>query len=152
MKRGLIRLTVLATSCVGALSVNAVNLAECTTIADDVARLACFDALSHSAESQPVTEAPDTQLVDTAIEAAEASDGNDSRFATQLKRAEANDGNRWSISPHKRNYILPVTYNSNINEEAWTNIFSRCPDGRHGSEVPDQLQGSAVAGHTGRGY
>jgi phospholipase A1 len=122
MKRSSIQATVLATACMGALSVNAGSFAECTTVANDVARLACFDALSLPAQSQPVTETPNTPLVDTAIEA-ESSDGNDSRFATQLKRAEANDGNRWSISPHKRNYILPVTYNSNINEEPWTNIF-----------------------------
>jgi hypothetical protein len=104
MKQGLIRLTVLASACAGALSVNAASLAECTTIADDVARLACFDTLSLPTESPPVMETPDTLLVDTAVQAetSETSEGNDSRLATRLKQEESNDGNRWSITPHKR--------------------------------------------------
>jgi phospholipase A1 len=122
MKRSSIQVSVFAMACIEAISVNATSLAECTTIADDVARLACFDALSLPTQSQPVTETSDTLLVEAAVEA-ETSDGNDSRFATRLKQEESNDGNQWSITPHKRNYILPVTYNSNINEEPWTNIF-----------------------------
>ncbi len=124
MKRSSIRASVLATACMGAFSVNAASLAECTTIADDVARLACFDALTLPPESQPVTETPDTLLVDTAIKA-ETNEGSDSLYATRLKQEEKNEGRRWIITPHRRNYILPVTYK--INKKSSTSIF---PNGK----------------------
>jgi phospholipase A1 len=106
----------------GALNVNAASLVECKTIAEDVARLACFDALSLPAESQPVMETPNTLLVGTAA-GAETGEDNDLLLATRFEQEEANDGRKWIITPHRRNYILPVTYNSKINEEPFTNIF-----------------------------
>ncbi|MFT5709669.1 MAG: phospholipase A1 [Halioglobus sp.] len=118
-------MTVLATACIGSVCVNAASLSECTIIADDVARLACFDALSAPAQSQPVTQTPDTLLVDTPIEA-QPRKGSDSLYATRLKEEEKNEGRQWIITPHRRNYMLPITYNSDINEEPFTNIF---PDG-----------------------
>jgi len=122
VKRRTIQIIVLGTACMGSISVNAASLTECTAIADNMARLACYDALSTPTDSPAAMETTDSLLIDTVLEA-EAGGVDDHRFATRLKIEEADADRQWIITPHRRNYILPVTYNNNINEEAWTDIF-----------------------------
>ena len=60
--------------------------------------------------------------------AADPTTGNDAESSNSLvneriERERAAQNNRSVLLAHKRNYLLPLTYNSNINEEAWTDIY-----------------------------
>ena len=97
----------------------AATLLECAAIADGVERLACYDDLARETGANPGAAG---ELTDSAVvaESQEVEVGlRADRLAVEESLAESN----WVITPHRRNYLLPVTYNSNINEEAWTNIF-----------------------------
>lgn len=124
MKRGLRYSIILVTVCMGSISSHAANLTECKTIADNMARLSCYDALPAMADSPGATETPDMLLVGAAVEA-ETREVDNTLFATRtrLEIEKAHAERRWIITPHRRNYLLPVTYNSNIHEEVWTDIF-----------------------------
>jgi phospholipase A1 len=126
MKRGLLYSIMLVSACMGSISSHAANLAECKTIADNMARLSCYDALPATADSPAAMETPDTLLVGTAVEAG-AGEADTTLSATPMRKRialeKAHAGRQWIITPHRRNYILPVTYNSNIHEEVWTDIF-----------------------------
>ena len=123
MKNGPLQAIALLTTCMAATSVNAANLAECAKITDNTARLACYDALSTPTDLPAPLEIQDTVLMGTAVDG-ETAGGDDTMYATRLKLEGSNaDDRQWIITPHKRNYILPVTYNSNINDEPWTDIF-----------------------------
>ena len=91
---------------------SAMDLASCTGIDDNALRLACYDKLAAEKGSQRLHSEP----VDAVAE-------HDGLLEARLKREEAMGTSNDLILPHKRNYILPVTYNSNINEEVWTDIF-----------------------------
>lgn len=89
---------------------SAMDLASCAVIDDSASRLDCYDELAGETGPQP--------------EPAGAVAEHGGLLEARLKREEAMGGFSNLILPHKRNYILPVTYNSNKNEEAWTNIYS----------------------------
>ena len=92
---------------------SAPTLAACAALDDDQARLGCYDALAG--------RLPGT------LESAEAVDGkpgSDSEteadyIPPRLYQEEAHATNRFVIIPYERNYLLPITYNSHINEQAW---------------------------------
>lgn len=116
---------------------SAMTLADCTGIADDQARLACYDsvalsvttaATSASPQARKAPAAPDheapSELSLTSAPAAEAGSPDDVPFIpTRLRQEKAHASNRFVIIPHHRNYLLPLTYNSNINETAWDQSF-----------------------------
>jgi phospholipase A1 len=96
------------------------ELARCAQVDEDVARLACFDRLS--GKQAPV---PDTRVDEPT--------GREPAFATQADvfgddtlaergspvSPDSSEGRgRWlGIRPYRRNYILPVTYSTGLNDE-----------------------------------
>ncbi len=90
----------------------ATTLAECAVIVEDMQRLACYDTVAGQA---PLPAA------DKQDESAPPAEGE--LFSSRLDTEEKLADNPWIVTPHRRNYLLPVTYNSTINEEAWTDIF-----------------------------
>jgi phospholipase A1 len=96
---------------------HAATLAECSSINDDGQRLACYDAMVEKAAAPALIELTEEPLPVAPIAA------DESLLVARLEREEARMDSPWVVTPHKRNYLLPVTYNSNINEEPWTDIF-----------------------------
>ena len=111
------RLLLLAFAGIYSLHTHAATLAQCAVITDNTQRLACYDALAAEG-AQPVAV---EELQQEPLPAVPAAD--DELLAARIARGERVAENPWIVTPHKRNYLLPVTYNSNINEEAWTDIF-----------------------------
>lgn len=95
----------------------AATLAQCTTISDNTQRLACYDAMAAE------TAAPAAQELTQEPVAAEVEKNDEGLLTARYEREERSMDNPWSVTPHRRNYLLPVTYNSTPNEEAWTDIF-----------------------------
>ncbi|MEE4218720.1 MAG: phospholipase A, partial [Xanthomonadales bacterium] len=87
------------------------ELGECAAIDDDSARLVCYDKLAG--------RGPAAAPAIAGAGAAVGSDGDATFVPPRLYQEKANATNRFVIIPHERNYLLPITYNSNINEEAW---------------------------------
>lgn len=90
----------------------AASLADCATITADTQRLACYDKLARNAAQFSVEPV-----------AAEEREEHTGPLTARLEKEEELVDQIWAIIPHKRNYLLPVTYNSTPNEEAWTDIF-----------------------------
>jgi phospholipase A1 len=102
-----------AALCLASRAAAGVDLGQCPGIADDAARLACYDALAEAARTSV------TELLEDPAETSE----EEALFASRLEIEEATADNQWIITPHQRNYLLLATYNSTPNEEAWTDIF-----------------------------
>lgn len=118
MKR-LVIFTAALISCAAAAA-NGTNLADCTVLADDNARLACYDTLAGRGTTRAVP-AEDASLHEPTVVTLESTTENEQPefVSRRLATEEANANNRFIIIPYHRNYLLPVTYNNNINEEAW---------------------------------
>ena len=99
---------------------SAATLLDCASITDGLERLACYDELAEAAGAVP-GEAPSLIVEETV--AAEQSEVEQGLMADRLAIEEGAMSSAWAIIPHQRNYLLPVTFNSNINEEAWTDIY-----------------------------
>jgi len=91
-------------------------LANCAAVAQDSARLACYDAIAGRTKVAP--PAAVAQPTEPAVGTAPGT-GEGGFISPRLDQEQANVNNRFVIIPHHRNYLLPITFNSNINEEAW---------------------------------
>jgi len=93
------------------------TLADCALLRDDGLRLGCYDAL---AQAQVDTSEP---LAENALEqellAAEGPGRKTLLAGERLRQEEATANNPFILTPHRRNYLLPLTYNSDINDEPW---------------------------------
>ncbi len=98
----------------------AATLAECAAVVDAGERLACYDGIARDAGYQP--GGPD-EVVGSLLTPGPDPVVDEGLLADRLEAEEALADAAWVITPHKRNYLLPLTYNSNINEAAWTDIF-----------------------------
>ncbi|WP_279245156.1 phospholipase A [Candidatus Litorirhabdus singularis] len=98
------------------------HYAACKNVFDDNARLACYDAVE--VEELQIEEALMEETVPAALDTAAttATPPTQSAMAKRLAKEEAMLNNPFVIIPHDRNYILPVTYNSSINETPWRSI------------------------------
>ncbi len=117
----------------------AADLAQCAGIENNSYRLACYDALANpqapdgeeqptavnATESSHIEQAADSGLVERAVSPIppEPDLEEDGLHEAPMQAEEPNAENQWIITPHRRNYLLPVTYNAKINEETWTDIF-----------------------------
>ncbi len=97
----------------------AATLLECAAIEDGVSRLACYDDLARQAGAAP---GADSELAETTVPSREQK-VEVGLIADRLAAEEILADSAWVITPHHRNYLLPVTYNSDINEAAWTDIY-----------------------------
>jgi phospholipase A1 len=105
---------------VAAVRANAATMADCAAVVDAGERLACYDALARESGYRPGgAEEPEGSL----LEPGPDPEVDEGLLADRLDAEEALADSAWVIIPHHRNYLLPVTYNSNINEAAWTDIF-----------------------------
>ena len=108
------------------------TLAECRELTDDETRLACYDSVAgRDAQTGSRIEPPVASGVQ-----------EDEFVSARLKEEEANANNRFVIIPHNRNYLLPITYNSNINEEAWKEQHPG--DGMDQAEAKFQISFKAI--------
>jgi phospholipase A1/A2 len=110
-----------------ALPAHADTLASCAAIGDGALRLACYDALAAATETAtqplpPLIAAPDEQaaapLAEEAIAPLDLA-GEELLLGMRLAEETTLAGNAWVITPHQRNYLLPVTYSDNLNRDAW---------------------------------
>ena len=100
-------------------TVQAASLADCALISDNSERLACYDALANVRPTEPAVDSLSESTVSPDVRTEEP----ELLYSKRLELEESSVNNPWVITPHKRNYLLPVTYNSSINEEAWTDIY-----------------------------
>jgi phospholipase A1 len=96
------------------------ELSQCAAIADDRARLACYDALHGHLQKpveQPAGDTLDQTLVSESPPQESLPDANSARpeLSSETKRR----GNWLGIQSYRRNYILPITYNDNVNNELY---------------------------------
>lgn len=71
-------------------------------------------------------------VLSTETETAQEPEQKESLLLSRIQRERIAARNRSSLTPHKRNYILPVTYTSNINEEPYIDL------------VPDNIDGLSL--------
>jgi phospholipase A1 len=116
-KLGMLALAILP----GAACIQAANLADCARISADQARLACYDELATAAAANATEPTLASEPIERTTTAASTEAG--SFISPRLDQEQANVNNRFVIIPHNRNYLLPVTYNSNINEKAWDEMY-----------------------------
>ncbi len=116
----------------------------CVTIADDTVRLACYDAAAgrNVAAPESLQETGEGQVEVSVSTPVEAGDADGEFISPRLQEEEANANNRFVIIPHNRNYLLPITYNSNINEEAWKEQHPG--DGMDQAEAKFQISFKAI--------
>lgn len=130
-------------STVTAYGASSDQLGDCLALEDDKARLVCYDNL---AKRGPGEANPDnaTALVEPPVTAPGDTDNEDGEdfLPPRLYQEEAHATNRFVIIPHQRNYLLPITFNSNINEEAWE--IAHPGTGMDQAEVKFQLSMKAI--------
>lgn len=90
----------------------AASTAQCVSIDDDQRRLACYDRAAGRVET--------TTLQGAAPQAQERKE--DAVMKRRDKELQVL-ANPFSLTAYRPNYILPVTYNSKINEEPFTDIY-----------------------------
>ncbi len=103
------------------LPTQAANVSHCTGILDNAERLACYDEAAGIVDDILKDQA--IAADEEAATAVETVAHSSTPMSERLAREEALMNNPFVITPHYRNYILPVTYNSKINDEIWTDLF-----------------------------
>jgi phospholipase A1 len=119
------------------------DLADCAALSEDEARLACYDSVAGRATTLKLP-ADDTPPLDSGVtSSAEKTESEQPEFISpRLEEERQNANNRFVIIPYRRNYLLPITYNSNINEEAWKVAYPGT--GMDKAEVKFQISMKAI--------
>jgi phospholipase A1 len=110
------------------------GLSACSAIADPTERLACFDALASRSTAQA-----GTRITSEPVSPASPS--------TPLERRRTRESglldNPFSLTAFRPNYILPVTYNSKVNIEPFSQAFPNV-DGMEDVEAKFQISFKAL--------
>ena len=85
------------------------NDPSCHTIQDNHQRLLCYDRKNLPASEKISNDASDTEAIDSIL-------------GERLQKEQVLNYNEFVITPHKPNYILPVTYNNNPNSELYNDL------------------------------
>lgn len=109
-------LTVLL-STVSAAPVPVDDLARCAAIAEDGERLACYDALAE--KQKPAGEA---NTEGTARQAAAPTVEEEGAVEKRIEQEEKAARNWFALTPYRPNYVLPLTYNFNPNNETFQEL------------------------------
>lgn len=126
-----------------AIAASDTSLADCAAVSDDNARLSCYDTLAgRGAPDQPTANNALLHETTVAATAAPAEDAEPAFVSPRLEEEQENANNRFVIIPYQRNYLLPITYNSNINEEAWKIAYPGT--GMDQAEVKFQISMKAI--------
>lgn len=116
------------------------SLEDCAAIDTDNLRLQCYDDF---VRPKPAVEALMTEQVQQQEVSAETPVPARLLFEERTRKENASADNPWVITPHLRNYLLPITYNTNINESVWTEIY---PDAQMDDyEAKFQISFKAIA-------
>ena len=125
------------------IAATSIGLAHCAGLSEDKARLACYDTAA-GREAVPELPADNALIPETAVAGiTDNTESDQPEFVSRrLEEEQENANNRFVIIPYQRNYLLPITYNSNINEEAWDIAY---PDeGMDKAEVKFQISMKAI--------
>jgi len=114
-------LTLLTLGCV-TLTASGETMENCSTIVDGSKRLACYDAMAAKASS-PESKAMTEKTVMPAETQGPQPDLSQISYSSRLEKEKQSVNDPFVLTPHKRNYLLPVTYNSKINAATFTSIF-----------------------------
>ena len=128
---------------VNAIAAGDTSLADCAILSDDHARLSCYDTLAGRGSADE-SAAKDSKLQESTIAATAdtTEDAAPAFVSPRLEEEQENANNRFVIIPYQRNYLLPITYNSNINEEAWKVAYPGT--GMDKAEVKFQISMKAI--------
>lgn len=138
----------------------AVNgIQACASISDNTTRLACFDAMAASLNTTEASRAASNASAgtdgnaagaagDTVSESGGPDDATIAGAQPGLARQRMNVESAiadlpWAVLPYHRNYMLPVTWNNNLNREPWQNLFPG--EGLQQEEAKFQISFKALA-------
>lgn len=110
------------------------GVAECFVLTDDAARLACYDALGREAMAGPESAGASGAAAATGT----AAPGKELLVAERMVREEKTARSRWEITPHLRNYVLPLAYNSRPNNAPYREADANGEDNGIGSSELDE--------------
>ncbi|HJV87770.1 MAG TPA: phospholipase A [Noviherbaspirillum sp.] len=93
------------------------TIQECTTIADDASRLACYDSIARR-QAVPVTGAAEKNLAADDQQVGMKSETSPSRMAEHWELDAANKRGVFHFRPHQDNYLI-ATYTTHPNESPY---------------------------------
>lgn len=96
-----------------------VNTRTCQSITESAERLLCYDRLYGNIKNQSNPGRDDEP--EKPVEVTQGAPG-DSFLEERLKKEEILNYNQFAITPHRPNYILPLTYNNNPNTTLYDNL------------------------------
>ncbi|MFV0279002.1 MAG: phospholipase A [Parahaliea sp.] len=90
-------------------------------IQDNALRLGCYDALAmeEAARHDPLAK----DLAEQAVIQELGPGRKDLLAGARLRQEEATAYNAFVLTPHRRNYLLPLAYNAKINELSWQDQY-----------------------------
>jgi phospholipase A1 len=114
------------------------ELAECAVLTDDTTRLACYDDLGSAAAADESGAPGGPSSGEKPVIAAEAD--TDLLAAQRMAREDRTASSRWEITPHLRNYLLPLTHNSRPNNAPYQRAGNDGEDNGIGASNLDELE------------
>lgn len=96
----------------------ATNLADCALIDDRDQRLACYDELARPQAPSPAASSEPT-LEEQEVHNNKARARQKLLAGERLRQEVASGFDPFILTPHRRNYLLPVTYNNDVNRPPW---------------------------------